>query len=190
MRERAEGKFDTWKEKEYEEHWGQKQRVGRKVLAGHASKVTLGELLAEQLFRVGDVWCFSHSFGRGEGNRVVVEKECKITALTSETITLAIPPAQLKFARLNSNPDQTLSSPSAPFTADTTNENADPSTYDAIPLTITTLTTLERKILAIDGRNPQGRSPNTWRVTRCFRNEQDLGSLFEMRDAYYVYRCG
>ena len=58
-----------------------------------------------------------------------------------------------------------------------------------IQFSISTLFPLEKKIIEIDGRLPSTtRTASTWRDIRCRRNEQDMGSLFEMRDEYYAYR--
>ena len=78
MKERAEGKFDKFKEREFEEHWGQKQKPQWNYLAGHASKVMLPELLSAGLFQVGDVWCFAHTFGRGK-DMFTVAKDCTVS---------------------------------------------------------------------------------------------------------------
>ena len=77
MEERAAGKFDDWKEREFEEFWGQKQKVDWKALAGDASQVKLEEMLREGLFKVGDVWSFDHTFGKGEKG-VKIQKDCKV----------------------------------------------------------------------------------------------------------------
>jgi hypothetical protein len=42
------------------------------------------------------------------------------------------------------------------------------------------------KILAIDGRMPNGRTANAWKEIRCYRNNQDMGSLFDVREAWFV----
>lgn len=60
--------------------------------------------------------------------------------------------------------------------------------HSATTFTLTGMHALEKKILALDGRHPNGRTPNTWRAVRCYRNEQDLGSIFEMRDHYYAIK--
>ncbi|KAL8898864.1 MAG: hypothetical protein Q9207_006484 [Kuettlingeria erythrocarpa] len=315
MEERAAGHFDDFKEKEFEEYWGQKQKVEWNVLAGHASKVRLEELLNDELFKIGDVWCFDHTFGRG-ANAIRVEKECRIVSIDGKSITLAIPPGQLKFARRldqrTRSPDDEVMAISSPVVAtgprvdndeatgteetssaerdgrvedfpapvmkpdgaagtgeqrDTDAENAvdvrhggeetdikdgqelhlgydngglnpqpsaeepmEPSNvsgsptessvlsdlppmsedfptpwkssssdradplsaateYDIILYTTAGLWDLEKEILKIDGRVKAGsRTASTWRVIRCRRNEQDMGSLFEMRDEYYAYK--
>ncbi len=120
MEERAAGHFDDFKEKEFEEYWGQKQKVEWDVLAGHASKVRLEELLNDELFKVGDVWCFDHTFGRGK-DAIRVEKECKIVSIDGKSITLAIPPGHLKFARRlerrTPSPDDEVVAISSPIVA-------------------------------------------------------------------------
>ncbi|KAL8709022.1 MAG: hypothetical protein Q9225_007518 [Loekoesia sp. 1 TL-2023] len=314
MEERAAGKFDDFKEREFEEFWGQKQKVAWDVLAGHASKVRLEELLKEGLFRVGDVWSFGHTWGSGE-DAVRVEKDCKIVKIDGKSVTLAIPNGQLKFPRrledrnslgedkapetpvptatsgravlaaqdtsigetsatngeiqlkegsdlirgsapttnasnfitedtetevkdgvmqqklpgesdensLNGleqdtkpesgsvpeistpKPDQEVSNvsselsslaPSPSLGGKTTATISDKldhlsaaTEYDVILYEITGLYALERKILEIDGRaKPGSRTGSTWRDIRCRRDEQDMGSLFEMRDEYYAYK--
>ncbi|KAL8830728.1 MAG: hypothetical protein Q9170_005609 [Blastenia crenularia] len=344
MEERAAGKFDDFKEQEFEEYWGQKQKVAHNVLAGHASKVRLQELLKEEVFKVGDVWSFNHTFGRGE-DAIRVEKECKIVMLEDKSLTFAIPPGQLKFARRiessdfsknddpvkifasstgqvvsanmsehaatgvtvevtkadNANDDtkventkmestkmestimdgdipleseqgsfadvkenieetvkggedtastpivergimengfqqqlpdaiSNLESKSPSMTLRSFRRKAAPispmsgsiksvkssalsslassptyaissppkddldlipaaTEYDVILYQVTGLYALEKKILEIDGRaKPSSRTASTWRDIRCRRNEQDMGSLFEMRDEYYAYK--
>ncbi|KAL8787653.1 MAG: hypothetical protein Q9213_002084 [Squamulea squamosa] len=296
MEERATGAFDSFKEQEFEEYWGQKQKVEWNYLAGDASKVKLDELLDAGLFKEGDIWSFDHTFGRRD-KAVKVQKECKITKIDGKAVTFAIPPGQLKFARRfdpppEFEPDQentqslsdipsstadtsdydttmqenasivevsrTVSEPtsladhsslsynvdlsekgtqmeedstqrdvtgednprsSAAITSGeieeepeipaamsaeanvrkaaqspTSRTNTEHSTltehgYDVIYYTISTLWSLEKKIIQIDGRvNPESRTASAWRDIRCLRNEQDLGSLFEMRDEYYAYK--
>ena len=55
---------------------------------------------------------------------------------------------------------------------------------------ISNLTHLEHKIVDIDGRfNSKDLSiQNTWKNFRGIRNHQDLGSLFEMREDFFVYK--
>ncbi|KAJ5302260.1 hypothetical protein PENANT_c008G09173 [Penicillium antarcticum] len=42
------------------------------------------------------------------------------------------------------------------------------------------------KMLQIDGRMPNGRVANGWKDIRCIRNNQDIGSLFDVREAWFV----
>ncbi|KAI4107859.1 MAG: hypothetical protein LQ339_002469 [Xanthoria mediterranea] len=285
MEERATGAFDNFKEREFEEYWGQKQKVDWKYLAGDASKIKLEELLNAGLFRQDDVWSFDHTFGRGD-EAVTIQKECKILSIDGKTVTLAIPPGQLKFARrfeqtTASEHDQAMTPPQStipeivplstvessqvapqptllpdrskaldqvdpgagtapaerevkqagmaqcdnqpsavsgqetdaepevPTEAarpdrtplDSSSEKSSPMssplseiedtnpTAGNIHFTISTLGPLEKKIIEIDGRLPLTmRTASAWRDIRCRRNEQDMGSLFEMRDEYYAYQ--
>ena len=55
---------------------------------------------------------------------------------------------------------------------------------------ISKLTQLENKIVDIDGhfKSEDIATHNTWKSFRGIRNNQDLGSLFEMREEFYVYK--
>lgn len=62
---------------------------------------------------------------------------------------------------------------------------------DAVLHEISTLGQLEVKILEIDGRlnlNEVRPSINPWKALRGKRNNQDLGTLFEMREEFYVWK--
>lgn len=55
---------------------------------------------------------------------------------------------------------------------------------------ISRLTHLENKIVDVDGRFNSKDIPtqNTWKAFRGIRKMQDLGTLFEMREDFYVYK--
>ena len=55
---------------------------------------------------------------------------------------------------------------------------------------ISVLTQLENKIVDVDGHFNSKDIPtqNAWRSFRGLRNNQDLGTLFEMREEFYVYK--
>lgn len=55
---------------------------------------------------------------------------------------------------------------------------------------ISSLTQLESKIVDIDGRfnSKEIGVQNAWKNFRGIRNHQDLGSLFEMREEFFVYK--
>lgn len=78
MEERAQGKFDKWKEEEFEEFWGQKQKLDYSVIAGESSRVKLDTLIQKGVVRKGDVWKYTRVFGR-KNERVLVEKEAKVS---------------------------------------------------------------------------------------------------------------
>lgn len=73
-KERENGDFDSFKDREFEEFWGQKQKMDMKSLAGESGRVKLGDLVDAGVILLGDVWRFTFVFGRGEG-RVVIDKE-------------------------------------------------------------------------------------------------------------------
>lgn len=55
---------------------------------------------------------------------------------------------------------------------------------------ISKLTQLENKIVDVDGHfnSKDIATQNTWKSFRGMRNNQDLGTLFEMREEFYVYK--
>ena len=57
--ERQVGKFDTWKEKEYEEFWGVKQKLAAGVVAGSSATLKWDDLVKRGLFQAGDVFQYS-----------------------------------------------------------------------------------------------------------------------------------
>lgn len=75
--QRADGDFDSFKEREYEQFWGQKQRTNPAELVGESGKVKLGTLVTAGVIRPGDVWKYSRVFGKDE-NRVEVVKEARV----------------------------------------------------------------------------------------------------------------
>ena len=55
---------------------------------------------------------------------------------------------------------------------------------------ISNLTQLEHKLVDIDGRfqSKDMSVQNTWKTFRCSRTNQDMGTLFEIREEYYVHK--
>jgi Asx homology domain len=79
MEERAQGKFDQFKEEQYEEFWGQKQRLALNVLAGESSRVKLATLVENEIVKKGDVWKYCRIFGKNrEQEKHKIEKEAKV----------------------------------------------------------------------------------------------------------------
>lgn len=76
-RERENGDFDKFKEREFEEFWGQKQRMDMAAAAGEHGRIQLRELVTAGVIQLGDVWRFNFVFGRGE-NRLVIDKEARV----------------------------------------------------------------------------------------------------------------
>ncbi|OAX80529.1 hypothetical protein ACJ72_05142, partial [Emergomyces africanus] len=96
MEERAQGNFDKFKEEQFEEFWGQKQKLNHDVIAGESSKVRLGTLVGDGVVRVGDVWRYSRVFRKG-GKKLLLEKEVRIIDRVGSDLTFAIPPGQRVF---------------------------------------------------------------------------------------------
>ncbi|DAA76662.1 TPA_exp: Uncharacterized protein A8136_7339 [Trichophyton benhamiae CBS 112371] len=119
VQERAEGKFDAKKERDFEAFWGQKQRYHTNVPAGDSATVDFKTLVTNGVFEVGDVWKYSRSQGKGAG-KFLVEKEVavclaftlspshpmirpwlivyyQVVSLDGETLTFAIPPGRRVF---------------------------------------------------------------------------------------------
>jgi hypothetical protein len=76
-RKREKGDFDSFKEREFEKFWGQKQRTGDSVMSGESSKVKLTQLIEAGVFLVGDVWRFCYVYGKGP-DRVIIDKETRV----------------------------------------------------------------------------------------------------------------
>ena len=85
-KERAAGDFDEHKDKEVEAFWGQKQKVDTHAQAGEAAQVLLPDMIKANLFKTGDAFKYSRSFGRGK-SAILVEKECSVS-VDHLTITL------------------------------------------------------------------------------------------------------
>ena len=49
---------------------------------------------------------------------------------------------------------------------------------------------LDDAMLKIDGRVKNPPHGNAWKVIRCRRKNQDMGTLFEIREDYYVWKLG
>ena len=77
MEQRANGDFDKWKEQEFEEFWGQKQKLDSKARAGQSGTIKLNRLVEAGLFREGDIFSYQRTFGRGK-DRLTVEKDVKV----------------------------------------------------------------------------------------------------------------
>ena len=76
-----------------------------------------------------------------------------------------------------------------PSPAPSSQLSAIPSDIDDVVLaSITTLQALEDKIVSIDGRLGKKVDGNAFKSIRVKRNNQDLGTLFEIREEWYVYK--
>lgn len=75
--ERAAGHFDKYKEDEFEQFWGQKQKMAWNMRAGEYAALKITDLIAANLFRKGDYWLYSRVRVCGT-DRVEVVKDCKV----------------------------------------------------------------------------------------------------------------
>ncbi|KAL4918078.1 Asx homology domain-containing protein [Aspergillus aurantiobrunneus] len=296
IQQRAAGKFDKFKEQEFEEFWGQKQKMDRNLAAGESSRVKLSTLIEHGVIRKGDIWKWSRSFSL---QKTLVEKEARITEINGGRLTFVVPAGQRVFLKVaatpnakdsatgenpESAPTAALLSPSNSTTVKKTKTDSDVKDLEAassrkrsaepeIPVKATkrargrsrkqettpveekasnlsveitnskTLshtkddfespeevpngdfqsveeasndikpvdeqssqlapeaneepdevvipdiqgpTALTLKILEVDGRIQNATNGNAWKELRCFRNNQDMGTLWEVRHAWYV----
>ena len=217
MEERARGDFDGYKENEYEEFWGQKQKTDRSYLAGESSKIKLEELLEAGVLQPGDELSYRRHFKRDRGEWMV-EKEMRVShcvilsqgssdskphqivKVTATKMEVAIPPGQLRFPRVKGTQangvDGEAENENTPQVEGKANGihgdgvSADDHSEEVIVMDVSILKQLENKILDIDGRESSKDAPasSPWRAIRARRNNQDLGALFEMRDDLYIRR--
>ena len=105
MEERARGDFDEYKDNQFEEFWGQRQKKPRD-LAGESSNIKLEDLINHGTIREGDIFSYTRVIGRGK-NRVLVEKDMRIVKIKENVLTMGIPPGTLKYARHLPTPETT-----------------------------------------------------------------------------------
>ncbi len=79
MEERAAGKFDKFKEDQFEAFWGQKQTSSqREVRAGESAKIKLPQLVEAGLIKVGDDLSYRRTFRSKAGDLLMIEKDLKV----------------------------------------------------------------------------------------------------------------
>ncbi|KAJ5598496.1 hypothetical protein N7537_008580 [Penicillium hordei] len=108
--QRENGEFDDFKEREYEQFWGQKQKAVWNAPAGESARVKMGTLINDGVIQLGDIWKFYYVYGRGPG-RIVIEKEVKVLDRDGVKLTFAIPPGERVFLRSNSDKAEPVSTP-------------------------------------------------------------------------------
>ena len=77
MEERARGDFDAHKENQFEEFWGQKQKLDRLAVAGESAKLKLDVMIQNGIFQAGDFLSYSRAM-RTVNGKLLVEKECEV----------------------------------------------------------------------------------------------------------------
>ncbi|RAL02719.1 uncharacterized protein BO80DRAFT_378361 [Aspergillus ibericus CBS 121593] len=106
MQERAAGKFDKFKEEEFEQFWGQKQKLDRTLVAGQSSQVKLKTLTDNGVIQEGDVWRYSRVFSKGP-EKILVEKEVRIVKIDGASLSFVMPPGRRVFLTGLSGPTDT-----------------------------------------------------------------------------------
>lgn len=76
--ERQVGKYDSWKEKEYEEFWGTRQKLAAGVIAGSSASLKWDDLVERGSFKPGDVFQYNR---RVSGILVKKDVEVRLMAL-------------------------------------------------------------------------------------------------------------
>ncbi|KAJ5484922.1 hypothetical protein N7539_004910 [Penicillium diatomitis] len=95
-RKRENGDFDSFKEREFERFWGQKQKTQMHVMSGESSKIKLHQLIEAGVFMIGDVWRFDYVWGKGP-ERVHVAKEVRIHSIDGQKLSFVAPNGQRTF---------------------------------------------------------------------------------------------
>ncbi|KAJ5564024.1 hypothetical protein N7513_000266 [Penicillium frequentans] len=94
--ERENGDFDSFKDREYEEFWGQKQKLDKSLASGEASRVKLVTLINEGVIQVGDVWRFNYVYGKG-ADRIVIDKEARVHEINGSKLSFVLPAGERVF---------------------------------------------------------------------------------------------
>ncbi|KAI5290525.1 hypothetical protein KEM54_001278 [Ascosphaera aggregata] len=248
--QRALGMFDDFKERQFEEFWGQKQKLDKSLIAGESSKIKLETLVRAGVIKIGDIWKYArlikrekHGKETGEevigiddgalnfivppGKRVFLTQSAKDTihrkpedsheekAVLADSQTQADYPASQSSAQ-HERRDQPLEIPSdkasdgeykskqRPRTRAERNgsghnaptgilksANKEVTSYtiesgEIVYENITTPNQLGNRILEEDGRIKEPPNGNAWKDYRCYRNNQDMGSLWEVRHLWYT----
>ncbi|KAJ5661013.1 uncharacterized protein N7484_000385 [Penicillium longicatenatum] len=95
-KERENGDFDSFKEQEYEEFWGQKQKLDKSLASGEASKVKLITLINQGVIQIGDVWRFNYVYGRGV-DRIIIDKEARVHEINDSKLSFVLPAGERTF---------------------------------------------------------------------------------------------
>ena len=100
-RQRANGEFDAFKELEFEEFWGQKQKLDKRLLSGECGRIPVGALVCAGVILPGDVWRFNYVYGKG-ATRIVIDKEAQVSCPSIQVDTLLLVAANClpRFMRL------------------------------------------------------------------------------------------
>ncbi|KFY33544.1 hypothetical protein V494_07505 [Pseudogymnoascus sp. VKM F-4513 (FW-928)] len=156
--QRADGDFDDWKDNEYEIFWGVKQKLQSNVLTGLSGSIKFDDLVARELIKPGDIFLFQRTIGK-----IFIEKEIKFIEVQSSgnkrTLRCSLPPGNSKFSKGDE---------------------------DIINSEINGPERICKAAIEADGRL-KGKPPNgnSWKTVRVLRNNQDLGTLWDIRQALH-----
>ncbi|PTU18787.1 hypothetical protein P175DRAFT_0484317 [Aspergillus ochraceoroseus IBT 24754] len=120
IQQRAEGQFDNFKDREFEEFWGQKQKMDRSLAAGQSSRVKLSKLIEHEVIRKGDVWKYSKGFTNKGCKSILVEKEARIVDINDFRLTFAVPPGQRVFLATKPKSDTQIPATTGDLAIDST----------------------------------------------------------------------
>jgi len=192
MEERAQGKFDNFKEEQFEEYWGQKAQFDtsndteKEWGYERSAQIKMPKLIKDEVFKVGDVWKFTRLF---EKEKIVIEKEARIAEIPKITsMNFVVPDGQrASFAVVDVADDakEEAKGDAADDKAEVKEADADVMDVEVAVNDVTGPNMLALKILAIDGRMKSSSPGNVWTCFRAFRDGQDLGTLSEIRQAWF-----
>ncbi len=103
----------------------------------------------------------------------------QIVEIGAKSLTFAIPPGRLRYAR--DIPQVSSSKEAGPEEV-----ASHPVQEDVILCTVETVRPLELKILEVDGRISNPTHYNPWKTMRVIRDNQDMGSLQDVRESFYL----
>lgn len=198
-RKRSEaGEFNEFKDNKFEQFWGQKQRVNYEAVAGDTKEVKIATLAKHQVLRVGDVFSLQRVFRNQvkktkggsvkggsvtKGSGVTIEKDAKVRLSPGPLLlksSLTNPPPQL----IAIDPDDfslTFSYPPGKLQVSTDNKP------DKVISGVVSAGALETLLCKEDGRAPSKLpNGNAFKTFRIRRNDQDIGSLFDVRMEFYA----
>ncbi|KFX86938.1 hypothetical protein V490_08701 [Pseudogymnoascus sp. VKM F-3557] len=156
--QRTDGEFDDWKDNEYEQFWGVKQRLQSNVLTGLSGSIKFDDLITRELIKPGDIFLFQRTI-----NKIFIEKEIKFIEVqgsgNKRVIRCSLPPGASKFSKGNEDIISEINGPES----------------------------MCKAAIQADGRL-KGKPPNgnSWKTIRVLRNNQDLGTLWDIRQALHI----
>ncbi|KAK3079510.1 hypothetical protein LTS18_004673 [Coniosporium uncinatum] len=176
MKQRARGEMDEWKEKEREPLYGAySQLTGNDE--HNALQIQLKDLIADDLFRVGDTWYYRRQFGkaslhlrvtkelmvsrRSAGSSLDILIIKQVTELKSNRITFRVPEADRVYL--------TEGGPTIEFAIESPQD----------------LAVFIRKGLTNVDSNEKD-FVDAWEEFTVMRKDQNLGMLREIRDKHYL----